>query len=47
MGTPTDLPLAIPGTGPPAVPCYPAGIDRVPMDHVVMSHPVVAYFTFM
>ena len=47
MGTPTDLPLAIPGTGPPAVPSHPAGDDPVPMDDVVMSQPVVAYFTFI
>ena len=46
MGTPSDLPLAIPGTGPPAVPT-PAGGDPVPMDDVVMSQPVVAYFTFI
>ena len=47
MGTPTDLPLAIPGTGPPAVSNHPAGGDPVPMDDVVMSQPVVAYFTFI
>ena len=46
MGTPSDLPLAIPRTGPPAVPT-PAGGDPVPMDDVVMSQPVVAYFTFI
>ena len=47
MGTPTDLPLAIPGTGPPAVPSHPAGVDPVPMDDVVMSQPVVAYLTLI
>ena len=47
MGTPTDLPLAIPGTGPPAVPSHPAGVDPVPMADVVMSQPVIAYFTFI
>ena len=47
MGTPFDLPLAIPGTGPPAVPSHPAGDDPVPMDDVVMSQPVIAYFTFI
>ena len=47
MGTPADLPLAIPGTGPPAVPTHPAGVDHVHMDDVVMSQPVVAYFTFI
>ena len=47
MGTPTDLPLAIPGTGPPAVPTHPARVDPVPMDDVAMSQPVVAYFTFI
>ena len=46
MGTPSDLPLAIPGTGPPAVPT-PARGDPVPMDDVVTSQPVVAYFTFI
>ena len=46
MGTPSDLPLAIPGTGPPAVPT-PAGGDSAPMDDVVMSQPVVACFTFI
>ena len=47
MGTPTDILLAIPGTGPPAVPSHPAGTDPVPMDDVAMSQPVVAYFTFL
>ena len=47
MGTPTDLPLAIPGTGPPAVPSHPAANDPVPMDDALMSQPVVAYFTFI
>ena len=46
MGTPSDLPLAIPGTGPPAITAS-AGGDPVPMDDVVMSQPVVAYFTFI
>ena len=46
MGTPSDLPLAIPGTGPPAVPT-PAGGDPVPMDDVVMSQPVIAYLAFI
>ena len=46
MGTPSDLPLAIPGTGPPVVPT-PAGGDPVPVDDLVMSQPVVAYFTFI
>ena len=47
MGPPTDLSLAIPGTGPPAVPTHPAGVDPVPMDDVAMSQPVVAYFTLI
>ena len=47
MGTPADLTLAVPGTGPPAVPNHPAGADPVPMDDVVLSQPVVAYFIFI
>ena len=46
MGTPSDLPLAIPGTGPPAIPT-PAGGDPLPMDDVVMPQPVVAYYIFI
>ena len=46
MGTPPDLPLVIPGTGTPALPTS-AGGDPAPMDDVVMSQPVVAYFTFI
>ena len=46
MDTPSNLPLAIPGTGPPAVPT-PAGDGPAPMDDVVMSQPVEAYFTFI
>ena len=46
MGSPPDLPLVIPGTGTPPVPTS-AGGDSVPMDDVVMSQPVIAYFTFI
>ena len=46
MGTAADLPLTIPGTGPPALPSHPARVG-VPMDDVVMSQPAVAYFTFI
>ena len=46
MGTPSNLPLAIPGTGSPAV-STPAGGDPAPMDDVVMPQPAVAYFTFI
>ena len=47
MGTPSDLTLAIPGTGPPAVPSHSAGDGPAPMSDVAMSQPVVAYFTFI
>ena len=48
MGTPTDLPLAVPGSGPStvAVPNV-AGGDSAPMDEETMFQPVVAYFTFI
>jgi len=48
MGTPTDLPLAVPGSGPSsvAVPNV-AGGDSAPMDDETMNQPVVAYFTFI
>ena len=46
MGSPPDLSLVMPGTGTPPVPT-PAGGDSVPMDDVVMSQPVIAYFTFI
>ena len=46
MGSPPDLSLVIPGTGTPPMPT-PAGGDSVPMDDVVMSQPVIAYFTFI
>eukprot|EP00435_Cladocopium_sp_Y103_P027264 s1013_g6.t1 len=43
-GTPEDLPLAIPGSGPPDMP---AGGDPVPMSTEAINQPVVAYFTFI
>eukprot|EP00435_Cladocopium_sp_Y103_P045873 s2897_g13.t1 len=43
-GTPADLPLAIPGSGPPATP---AGGDPVLMSTEAINQPVVAYFTFI
>ena len=48
MGTPTDLPLAVPGSGPStvAVPNV-AGGNSAPMDEETMFQPVVAYFTFI
>ena len=48
MGTPTDLPLAVPGSGPSAI-AVPnvAGGDPEPMDDETMFQPVVAYFTFI
>ena len=48
MGTPTDLPLAVPGSGPSAV-AVPnvAGGNSEPMDEETMFQPVVAYFTFI
>ena len=48
MGTPTDLPLAVPGSGPSAI-AVPnvAGGDPEPMDDETMFQPVVAHFTFI
>ena len=48
MGTPTDLPLAVPGSGPSAI-AVPnvAGGNSEPMDDETMFQPVVAYFTFI
>ena len=46
MWTPSDLPLAIPGSGPPVAVPTTAGGDTEPMDDETMSQPVVAYFTF-
>ena len=48
MGTPTDLSLAVPGSGPSAV-AVPnvAGGNPEPMDDETMFQPVVAYFTFI
>ena len=48
MGTPTDHPLAVPGSGPStlAVPST-AGGNPVPMDDETINQPVVAYFTFI
>ena len=46
MRTPSDLPLAIPGSGPPvAVPT--AGGNPEPMDEDSIRQPVVAYLTFI
>ena len=47
MGTPADLSLAIPGSGPPVTVPDPAGSDPVPMDDDTIYQPVVAYFTFI
>ena len=47
MGTPSDLPLAVPGSGPSASVPNVAGGDSVPMDEETMYQPVVAYFTFI
>jgi len=47
MGTPSDLPLAVPGSGPCASVPNVAGGDSVPMDDETMLQPVVAYFTFI
>ena len=48
MGTPTDLPLAVPGSGPSivAVPNV-AGGNSAPMDEETIFQPVIAYFTFI
>ena len=42
MGTPSDLPLAIPGSGPPVAVPNTAGEDSEPMDEDVIYQPVVA-----
>ena len=47
MGTPTDLTLAIPGSGPPVAVPDTAGDDSEPMDENTIYQPVVAYFTFI
>ena len=48
MWTPTDHPLAVPGSGPSAiaVPNVARG-NSEPMDDETMFQPVVAYFTFI
>ena len=47
MGTPNDLSLAVPGSGPPvAVPAI-AGSNPEPMEDDSIRQPVVAYFTFI
>ena len=47
MGTPNDLSLAVPGSGPAAVMSTAAGSDPVPMEQESIRQPVVAYFTFI
>ena len=47
MGTPSDLPLVVPGSGPSASVPNVAGGNSVPMDDETMYQPVVAYFTFI
>ena len=48
MGTPTDLRLAVPGSGPSTVAApNVAGGNSEPMDEETMYQPVVAYFTFI
>ena len=44
MGTPADLSLAIPGSGPPVAVPDPAGSNPVPIDDTIYQ-PVVVYFT--
>ena len=48
MGTPTDLPLAVPGSGPSAI-AVPnvAGDNSEPMDDETMFQPVIAYFIYI
>ena len=46
MGTPSDIPLAIPGSDPPDAVHIIAGDDSEPMDDNTIYQPVVAYFTF-
>ena len=45
MGTPADLTIAIPGSGPPVAVPDTAGSDPVPMDDDTIYQPVIAYFT--
>ena len=47
MGTRTDLPLAIPGSGPPVAVPNTAGGNSEPMDEDTIYQPVVAYFTLI
>ena len=47
MGTPSDLPLAIPGSGPSGAVPIAAGGDFEPMDDETIYQPVVPYFTFI
>ena len=47
MGTPANLSLAIPGSGPPVAVPDSAGSNAVPMDDDTIYQPVVAYFTFI
>ena len=46
MGTPSDIPLAIPGSDLPDAVHIIAGDDSEPMDDDTIYQPVVAYFTF-
>ena len=45
MGTPANLSLAIPGSGPPVAVPDSAGSNAVPMDDDTIYQPVVVYFT--
>ena len=47
MGTPNDLPLVVPGSGPVVAAPANAGYNPEPMDDDSIRQPVVAYFTFI
>ena len=47
MGTPNDLPLVAPGSGPVVAAPANAGYNPEPMDDESIRQPVVAYFTFI
>ena len=47
QGAPTNLPLTIPGSGPPVAVPDTAGGNSEPMDEDTIYQPVIAYFTFI
>ena len=47
MGTPTNLPLTIPGSGPPVAVPDTAGGNSEPMDADTIYQPVIEYCTFI